>query len=450
MRSSCSALLIAVCVGVCVGGCDSATPGAPDGSFERPDADLVVDPDEPVALAHSRGSEEACAEWDEPAHPSPTVPVGVLHGAVPLFRHRDEGDPYMGDARFASDGSIRLLGPSARTFVRIDRDGSVAWERDVGGWGYVWSLAPDGSIFVAPSDERDVRERLLRILPDGTLVTAELAVEVGPLGLGINEIGIGPHGRVYLSNGSLIATCQGTSVEWQLSAFDLDGDARYLANLVVDESAAILLTVGGLTRALRISPAGERLQWMGMAIRSAAIDPMWTGTNVTAVFGTRAVVWARIDSSGWLSSSLASAGEEPINSPDTVAIDGLGRVIRADRSTRRGGWIWEQGDAVRTIELPCVEPGPPTFLEDGGLLCYAGDPTHASLRRVGPDGRVLWDFAAEHEIAFVEVDLDGRVLFGERTGSQGQTTLHVVQTSARPANGHWASGRPRTRWARRR
>lgn len=418
---------------------------------ERPDADLVLDSDEAVALVHTRRSGEACAEWEEPAHPSPFVPTGARDEVIPLFRHRDEADPYVGDARFASDGSIRLLGPSARRFVRIDRDGTVAWERDVGGWGYVWVLAPDGSIFVAPSDERDTRQRLLRILPDGTLAATELAVEPGPYRSGIGEIGVGPHGRLYLSNGSLLATCQGAHVEWELSAFGVDGDARHVNNLVVDEAGAVLVTVGGVTRALRISQTGERLQWMGTGVRSPDIDPMWAAGIVTTVHGSRAVIWAQIDSMGWMSSSLATPGQEPIDSPVTIAIDGLGRVIRGDATTRRNEWIWEQGDAPAvTIDGPCEGSTGPTFLEDGGLLCYAGHPSHAMLRRVGPDGRVLWDVPVDHDIPFIQVDLDGRVLFGERTGPYGETTLHVVQSTARPANGHWANGQPWTRWARRR
>lgn len=453
MRPSSLALVLVACAGCySVAQSDAGDAEVRDvDDAELGDARLVLDREEAIALSHERRSADACPEWEEPVHPSPTVPPGALDRAVPLFRHRDEADPYMGDARFAPDGSIRLLGPSARTFVRIDRDGSIGWERDLGAGGSIWALAPDGSIFVAPSREPELRPRLLRILPDGTLATTELEVAPGSFGLGIVQIGFGPHGRVYLSNGSLLATCQGARVDWELSAFGVDRDARHLSSFVVDEVGDVLVTVGGVTRVLRISAEGERLEWMGTGIRSSAIDPDWAGALVTAVFGTRALIWAQIDSTRWMSSSIASPGEESTDSPDTLMIDGLGRLIRTDRTTRRAVWIWEQGDAPAvSIQLPCAEPLGPTFLEDGGVLCYAGDPSHATLRRVAPDGRVLWDFPVDHAVAFVDLDLDGRVVFGEQTGPYGETTLHVVQTTARPANAHWTHGRPWAPWARRR
>jgi hypothetical protein len=70
----------------------------------------------------------------------------------PLWQHSDPVDGYIGNIGLAPDGSIRVLGPRVTTFLRIERDGTVAWSRDVGAQSYIWAIAPDGSVFGAFND----------------------------------------------------------------------------------------------------------------------------------------------------------------------------------------------------------------------------------------------------------------------------------------------------------
>lgn len=443
-----SALLAAAMACGCYG-TSSAEPDVPLAdagvSFETTDAAddvdaprLVVEPAIEISYVEPSGD---CAEWEEPTHPSPIVPEGAEEMPRLLWTYRNDDEPYVGLAHLASDGSLRVLGPRARSFVRLERDGSIAWQVDPGGYGYIAAVAPDGSLFVAPGDEEGRHPSVVQIDSGGRIVFERT---FGASSYGTGAITVGPRGRVYLTHdGTVIATCRGVPV-WSLTARSVSGAARDLAVSAVDAEGAVLVATSGVGRILRVSPDGREQEWLGSpwTLPVTGDQPVIAGAR--AVHGTRALVWAsHIDR---VSSSFAVPGEAPVPAPGVIALDGLGRsVVWGIDDSRSESWLWEQDDgSFATLAEPC---GAMVMTDDGGAVC--GGPYNDVLRRVDGATRIAWELPlVEGTVTTMVLDLDGRLIVTEERGPLGDGAVRVFQTRLRPPRGYWQDVGRGTGWAR--
>ena len=385
-----------------------------------------------VSLQRSTPSDDSCRAWDVLVHPSPTVPAGTPDGVQPLWQHRDPLDGYVGDIGVALDGSIRVLGPRATTFLRINRDGTEAWSRDVGAQAYVWSIAPDGSIFAVSSEDGDYGHRVVHLAPDGTIVGAYDFDASGP---GIESISFGAGGRVYVSNGSLVALCRTDHVDWEMTASMASGGVALMSAPVVDSVGAVLVSVTGTTRVARISEEGILLEWIGDD-RPEGPRPEAALGKVTSLFQTRAIVYSMVDGTWMDETTIAAPGEPPVNRLHADQFDGLGRIISSD-GLRGGGWLWEQGDGSVVHTGPLCGFYNVLALADGGVLCVDSQLAGNVLRRVSPEGRVVWEHLVPERASNLVLDVDGRLTFAAATDGGLHSEVRSVQTNLRPAPGHW-------------
>jgi len=421
---------------------DAAVGAVADEDAATVDAPVVEGPGV-VSLMRSAPSEETCPEWDVPAHPSPEVPEGTPDGAQPLWQHSDPLDGYIGNIGLAPDGSIRVLGPRATTFLRINRDGTVAWSRNVGRETYTWAIAPDGSIFGAGNVGGEWGHRLIHLGPDGTMVgTYEFDVSTP----GIYDITFGPLGRVYVSKGSLVALCRTDRIDWEMTASLATGLEVGFGGGVVDGEGMLITGVAGTTRAARISGEGILLEWMG-SDRPVGLYPERAAAVITSVFGTRAILYSIVNFEWMEESTIAAPGQPPINRTLARHFDGLGRLISMD-GTRETGWLWEQGDGsvVHTTQL--CDSVKPVFLDDGGVLCtgYAAGGAIA-LRRLSPEGSVIWErVLPEVASGDLNLDVDGRLTYVTWNGTS--SVVRSAQTNVRPARGHWGEVNGTMRYTR--
>lgn len=373
----------------------------------------------------------ACADWEARRHPPALEPEDP--------RARWERSVSSGSIRLADDGSLRLVGIS--NVRALGHDGVPRWSTDLAGRVVEASLAPDGSTFaLVSSGEVDV-VLLQQIDALGVIVAEQPFTTVPTAAWGAGTVVVGPHGRVWVTTDRVHELCRTTPLS-ELSILDEDGTAHDAIGVAIDAEGAIVVSVYGVSRALRVDPLDHGVSWLGTGVPTS----LTVGAGPFAIAGTRVLVGhIERDDSVWespvtLSLSLALPGGRAVDLPaDVTLLDARGRTIRS-RGTAVGTF-WDRDDGT-SLTLPCEEL---LFATERGLSCSARRDGRIVLRDIAEDGSIATELdtgvPSERGLGDVRLDVDGRLLW--TFSPDGVTGMLVARPSElRPARGWWAVTSP--------